>query len=115
MSKKVVNNKNKTLKNTLTLLIFCCGLLFSCGGSKKTAQFDESLYDDESSEILVIDETEVDETISQDLALENTLRYENAIYNLQFTVYSYIPCVLKWEIHSYTSPLKTVFYSLLMT
>ncbi|MGB2137662.1 MAG: type IX secretion system plug protein domain-containing protein, partial [Flavobacteriales bacterium] len=68
------------MKNTLTLSIFCCGLLFSCGGSKKTAQFDESLYDDESSEILVIDETEVDETISQDLTLENTLRYENAIY-----------------------------------
>ena len=69
------------MKNTLTLSIFCCGLLFSCGGSKKTAQFDESLYDDESSEILVIEETEVNETISQNLVLENTLRYENAIYN----------------------------------
>lgn len=68
------------MKNTLALSIFCCGLLFSCGGSKKTTQFDESLYDDESSEILVIDETEADETISQDLTLENTLRYENAIY-----------------------------------
>ena len=68
------------MKNNLTLSIFCCGLLFSCGGSKKTAQFDESLFDYENSEILIIDETEADETISKDLTLENTLRYENAIY-----------------------------------
>ncbi len=69
------------MKNTLILSLLCCGILFSCGGSKKTAQFDESLYDDESSEILVINEIEVDETISQDLKLKNTLRFENAIYN----------------------------------
>jgi hypothetical protein len=69
------------LKNTLTVSILCCGLLFSCGSSKKTAQFEESFNDDESSEILVIDETEVDKTINQDLTLVNTLRYENAIYN----------------------------------
>lgn len=65
---------------TLTLSIFCCSLLFSCVGSKKIAQFDESLFDDESSQILVIDETEVDEKISQDLTQENSLSYENAIY-----------------------------------
>ena len=69
------------MKNTLTVSILCCGLLFSCGSSKKTAQFEESFNDDESSEILVIDETEVDKTINQDLTLVNTLRYENAIYN----------------------------------
>lgn len=69
------------MKNTLTVSILCCGLLFSCGGSKKTAQFEESFYDDESSEILVIDETEADKTINQNLTLVSTLRYENAIYN----------------------------------
>ena len=69
------------MKNTLTVSILCCGLLFSCGSSKKTAQFEESFNDDESSEILVIDEKEVDKTINQDLTLVNTLRYENAIYN----------------------------------
>lgn len=68
------------MKNTLILSIFCCGLLFSCGGSKKIVQFDESLQNDESSEILLIDETELDKTISQDTTLENTLRYENTIY-----------------------------------
>ena len=67
--------------STLTVSILCCGLLFSCGSSKKTAQFEESFNDDESSEILVIDEKEVDKTINQDLTLVNTLRYENAIYN----------------------------------
>ena len=67
------------MKNTLTVSILCCGLLISCGSSKKTAQFEESFNDDESSEILVIDETEVDKTINQDLTLVNTLRYENAI------------------------------------
>lgn len=69
------------MKITLTVSILCCGLLFSCGSSKKTAQFEESFNDDESSEILVIDEKEVDKTINQDLTLVNTLRYENAIYN----------------------------------
>ena len=80
MSKKVINNKNKILKNTLTLSIFCCGLLFSCGGYKKTVEFEEGLYVNDSSEILVIDEAGIDEMISHDPTFENTLLYKNAIY-----------------------------------
>ena len=94
--------KNKTLKNTLALSIFCCGLLFSCGGSKKTTQFDESLYDDESSEILVIDETEADETISQDLTLENTLRMK---MHLQPSIPKYTVHPLRFEIGKSLTPL----------
>ena len=98
MSKKVINNKNKILKNTLTLSIFCCGLLFSCGGSKKTVEFEEGLYNDDSSEILVIDEAKIDEMISQDTTFENTLFYENAIY--------------KPSIHSVQSVIIFVYHNL---
>tara|TARA_B100001741_G_C16552723_1_gene600318 strand:+ start:3493 stop:4878 length:1386 start_codon:yes stop_codon:yes gene_type:complete len=69
------------LKNIIVSIILCCGLLFSCGGLKKTSQFDESQYDDKISENLIFDETEVVEEISQDVILENKFRYENAIYN----------------------------------
>jgi len=58
----------------------CCGLLFSCSGSKKAVRLDKSLHDDKIAEIIVIDEKEIDEIISQYLNLENTLRCENAIY-----------------------------------
>ena len=68
------------MKNTLKLSIICCGLLFSCGSYKKTAQFDKSLYDDESSESLANEDTKADDTFSQNLILKNTLQYENAIY-----------------------------------
>ena len=69
------------MKNIIVSIILCCGLLFSCGGLKKTSQFDESQYDDKISENLIFDETEVVEEISQDVILENKFRYENAIYN----------------------------------
>ena len=72
--------KNKILKNTLKLSIICCGLLFSCVGYKKTAQFDKSLYDDESSESLANEDTKTYDTVSQNLIFKNTLQYENAIY-----------------------------------
>ena len=68
------------MKNTLKLSIICCGLLFSCGGYKKTAQFDKSLYDDESSESLANEDTKAEDTVSQNLIFKNTLQYENAIY-----------------------------------
>ncbi len=69
------------MKNIIVSIILCSALLFSCGGLKKTSQFDESLYDDKISENLIFDETEVVEEISQDVILENKFRYENAIYN----------------------------------
>tara|TARA_Y100000991_G_scaffold214612_1_gene202792 strand:- start:1032 stop:2417 length:1386 start_codon:yes stop_codon:yes gene_type:complete len=69
------------LKNIITLIIICSGLLFSCSGSKKTSQFNESLYDDKISRNLLIDKTNVVEEINQDNIIENKFRYENAIYN----------------------------------
>jgi hypothetical protein len=68
------------LKNTLTLCILCCGILFSCGGSKKATQFDDSLYEDES---LSISDTITDistDSQNEKLAKESKLTYENAIY-----------------------------------
>ncbi len=69
------------MKNIITLIIICSGLLFSCSGSKKTSQFNESLYDDKISRNLLIDKTNVVEEINQDNIIENKFRYENAIYN----------------------------------
>ena len=63
------------------MIIICSGLLFSCSGSKKTSQFNESLYDDKISRNLLIDKTNVVEEINQDNIIENKFRYENAIYN----------------------------------
>ena len=69
------------MKNIITSIIICSGLLFSCSGSKKTAQFDESLNYNETSENLIQDKIEVVQEISQDNILENKFRYENTIYN----------------------------------
>ena len=68
------------MKNTLTLCILCCGILFSFGGSKKATQFDDSLYEDES---LSISDTITDistDSQNEKLAKESKLTYENAIY-----------------------------------
>ena len=51
IKKLIIKNR---LKNIIVSIIICSGLLFSCGGSKKTSQFDESLYDDKISENLIL-------------------------------------------------------------
>ena len=66
------------MKNTLTLYILCCGILFSCGGSKKTAQFDDSLYDDDMN--YTTDSIQIDYEESASDEINTELLYENAIY-----------------------------------
>ena len=66
------------MKNTLTLYILCCGILFSCNGSKKTAQFDDSLYDDDMN--YTTDSIQIDYEESASDEINTELLYENAIY-----------------------------------
>ena len=73
MSKKLVNNKNIDFEKYFKTINILLWLTFSCVGSKKTAQFDKSLYDDESSEILAIDDTKTYETVSQNLIFSKYL------------------------------------------
>tara|TARA_A100001035_G_scaffold89631_1_gene69870 strand:- start:404 stop:1789 length:1386 start_codon:yes stop_codon:yes gene_type:complete len=68
------------LKNIIKVIILSSGILFSCGGSKKTSQFDESLNNGKISESLIFSATEIKKNISKDITTENKFHYGNAVY-----------------------------------
>jgi hypothetical protein len=68
------------LRNTLALYTLCCGILFSCGGAKKSTQFDESLYEKDSFSLSDTVQ-DIDTNIKIDEEAKNrSLTYENTLY-----------------------------------
>ena len=63
------------MKNIIKVIILSSGILFSCGGSKKTSQFDESLNNGKISESLIFSATEIKKNISKDITTENKFHY----------------------------------------
>jgi hypothetical protein len=66
------------LKYSNIILFFSTVLLLSCGGSKKTTINTDSLYEDDTDD--VISQT-IEENDVESAKTEQVLRYENAIYH----------------------------------
>jgi len=66
------------LKHSFLTISFLSLLLFSCGGTKKTTIDTDSLYENESEDIITESSEEVEKEFTEP---KQILKYENAIYN----------------------------------
>lgn len=66
------------MKHSFLTISFLSLLLFSCGGTKKTTIDTDSLYENESEDIITESSEEVEKEFTEP---KQILKYENAIYN----------------------------------
>jgi len=66
------------LKHSFLTISFLSLILFSCGGTKKTTIDTDSLYENESEDIITESSEEVEKEFTEP---KQILKYENAIYN----------------------------------